>query len=269
MDKRPLLYDVFSKAGGATRGYQMAGFRVIGIDHEPQPHHCGDGFLQMDAFDFFDAYLRGEFEPAAAFHASPPCQGYSIMRNLPWLRGKEYPMLLTPVREALNLIGLPYVIENVNGARYRPAGVKGALPDGLQAAYLCGGMFGLPFYRHRRFETPFFWTQPGHPKHRQRIRSGASLGGRARDIVFSDTETQHESWPGRRLGQEVVSSPSGISAWAANNGAYYGHAKGVKRAALAMGIDWMNGDELSQAIPPVFTQYVGGFLMAEVLSHGR
>lgn len=31
-----------------------------------------------------------------------------------------------------------------------------------------------------------------------------------------------------------------------------------------MGIDWMKRHELTQAIPPAFTEYVGCHLMAEV-----
>jgi hypothetical protein len=31
-----------------------------------------------------------------------------------------------------------------------------------------------------------------------------------------------------------------------------------------MGIDWMNGAELNEAIPPAYTRYVGAFVLAEL-----
>ncbi len=37
----------------------------------------------------------------------------------------------------------------------------------------------------------------------------------------------------------------------------------------AMGIDWMTNAELTQAIPPVFTEHIGGFLLAEVERRAR
>ena len=43
-----------------------------------------------------------------------------------------------------------------------------------------------------------------------------------------------------------------------------GHSAGWKLAAEAMGIDWMNRDELAQAIPPCFTEYIGRQLLAHL-----
>lgn len=39
--------------------------------------------------------------------------------------------------------------------------------------------------------------------------------------------------------------------------------------AGAMGIPWMNRDELSEAIPPAYTEHIGGYLLAEVQRRQR
>ncbi len=221
---KPRLLDLFCKAGGATKGYQQAGFYVVGVDIEPQPHYCGDEFIQADAMTFpLDGY--------DLVHASVPCQGYSVMRHLPWLKGKEYPMLIEPMQTRLEAAGVSYVMENVMGAQ-----------SVLQAGWLCGQMFGLPFFRHRLFATNWFWLQPGHPIHTSVIRHGRLRGGRAREVV-------------------AVQSRS-LAAWQQGNGAQksgvgVGHAAGWRDAAEAMQIDWMSRDELTQAIPPTYTEYIG------------
>ena len=35
----------------------------------------------------------------------------------------------------------------------------------------------------------------------------------------------------------------------------------IEQARKAMGIDWMTRDELVQAIPPVYTEFIGRILM--------
>ena len=224
----PRLLDLFSGAGGAACGYHRAGFYVVGVDIKPQPRYIGDEFIQADALKYVAEHGH-EFD---AIHASPPCQGYSIMRNLPWLREKEYPLLIDPVRKLLEATGKPWVIENVMGAK-------------LPAGWLCGTMFGLPFYRHRAFETNFFWMQPGHPNHEFTVRNGRALGARARDVVFQQTRRGLENWFNG----------------AQKRGCGYGHAAGVGLVREAMRIDWMTRDELSQAIPPAYTEYVGRELL--------
>lgn len=220
-------------------GYHQAGFEVIGVDLKPQPRYPFE-FHQADALTY-------PLEGFDVIHASPPCQGYSIMRNLPWLRDKVYPLLLTPTRERLLATGKPYIIENVAGARYRPA-----LPEGLKAGWLCGQMFGLPLLRHRYFETNWFWLAPAHGKHWGSVRNGRTLGSRARDIV-----TMPVSMSG---GPERHFRANGARKSAAN----IGHAAGFELAKEAMGIDWMRRDELTQAIPPVMTRYLGTILLVEL-----
>jgi hypothetical protein len=64
----PKLLDLYCKAGGATKGYQRAGFHVTGLDIEPQPRYCGDAFVQADAIEYVTAHGH-EYD---FIHASPP-----------------------------------------------------------------------------------------------------------------------------------------------------------------------------------------------------
>lgn len=252
------LLDLFCGAGGAAMGYHRA-FEAAGIEHEivgidivNQPRYPFT-FIQGDAMEF-------PLEGFDAIHASPPCQGYSIMRNLPWNQDRDYPLLLLDVRQRLDSAGVPYVIENVGGARHGAKGLvkRGLQEHGLKAGFLCGQMFGLPLYRHRYFETNWFWMHPGHGKH-ERIRAGSSLAGRARDIVFQhgDDGRGGATWSGRR------EQPAGLAVrnGAGVHGNGIGHSAGWRRAAEGLGIDWMKREELTQAIPPAFTEYIGAQLI--------
>src|SRR3990167_4313533 len=259
------LLDLFCGGGGAGMGYSQAGWEVVGVDLEPQKHYPFE-FHQADAFE----YLAEHWQEFDAIHGSPICKGYSVMNNLPWLKGKEYPLQILPLREALNAIGKTYVIENVMGARFGAKGLakRGLEAHGMQAGWLCGTMFGLPFYRHRLFETNWFYLQPGHPTHRLHLLRGRNMGGRARQVIFSNAEDARgaASWPNRR-GTEAGSGLSlargqGNGAQAAGVGV--GHAKGWRLAAEAMGIDWMNREELTQAIPPAYTKFIGEALRRQL-----
>jgi DNA (cytosine-5)-methyltransferase 1 len=148
--KRPRfrLLDTFCGAGGAGMGYYRAGFAVTGVDILPQPHYPFP-VIQTDALE----YIAEHGHEYDAIHASPPCQGYSCMRHLPWLQGREYPLLIPQVRELLQRSGRLWVIENVADAP-------------LNGALLCGAALGLPVIRHRRFESNIlllFPPCPGHP----------------------------------------------------------------------------------------------------------
>lgn len=205
-------------------GYYQAGFAdITGVDIQPQPRYPFQ-FVQADALE----YLAEDGHKYDAIHASPPCQGYSIMNNLPWLRHREYPLLILPTLEILNALGKPYVLENVMGARHSARGLKkrGLEAHGLKAGWLCGTMFRRPFYRHRLFATNWLWLMPGHPKHRTRIRADHNQNGT-------------------------------LTRWQSSAAVGIGHAKGWRLAAEAMGVDWMKQEELTQAIPPVYTEWIG------------
>jgi len=226
------LLDLFCGAGGAGMGYHRAGFdEIVGVDIAPQKNYPFE-FVQGDALEYV-AEHGGEFD---AIHASPPCQGYSIMRNLPWLKDREYPMLIDPVRELLEGVGKPWVIENVMGA-YLPAG------------WLCGTMFGLPFYRHRAFESNWFWMQPGHPKHQ--VTVAVAQHSRHPNPVNTEWRKTHDG----ALAAEGMDDPRRRD----RNGQSYPQHAGAnwKGAAEAMDIDWMKREELTQAIPPAYTEYIG------------
>lgn len=145
--EKPRALDLFCGAGGATRGLQRAGFHVTGIDIKSQPRYCGDEFYQADALEF----------PLHGFDfiwASPPCQAYTVARNI---QKREHPRLIGHIRHRLIAAAIPYVIENVPGAPLRDPRI------------LCGTSFGLrvkvgstwyELRRHRLFECNFFWLAP-------------------------------------------------------------------------------------------------------------
>lgn len=234
---KPRLLDLFCGAGGAAMGYHRAGFEVVGVDIEPQPRYPFE-FHQADAMTVLDAL---EDTPVSGFgfpwlnrfdaiHASPPCQGYSRLRHLPWLKDREYPLLIEPTRDRLEAIGLPWVIENVEDA---------PMPYYI---VLCGIPLGLPnIERHRKFGSNLLlWTLP-HEKHTRVLASGGASLGR------------------RYTGHGVTGVIKEIS-----RTSVAGHVTGWREAAEHMGIDWMKREELTQAIPPAYTEWIGRQLLAVI-----
>jgi DNA (cytosine-5)-methyltransferase 1 len=211
---KPRLLDLFSGAGGCARGYQLAGFHVTGVDNRQQPRYVGDAFILGDALDYCAEHGH-EYD---AIHASPPCQAYTSLGSLH--KHKTYPDLLAPTRDALVSTGKPWVIENVVGAPLRGY------------VQLCGAMFGLRVYRHRRFESPCYFWRPRHPRHTLPALAHRAPSGKSRKEAY--------------LAGECFASVTG------NAGNY---------AGPGMGIDWMIGEELSQAIPPAYCEFIGRQLL--------
>ena len=141
--------------------------------------------------------------------------------------GKAYPDLLPATRDALRASGRPWVIENVERAPLRPD------------IRLCGVMFGLRVYRHRWFEVSFperlpLFCSPPHPRHERRVNRRG--------------ENRRAHW-----------AAGGFLTVTGDVGRYVGPE--------GMGIDWMTGKDLSEAIPPAYTVWVGTVLR-ELLGAG-
>lgn len=141
---KPRLLDLFCGAGGAGMGYSRAGFEVVGVDINPQPHYPFE-FHQADALTY-------PLEGFDAIHASPPCQRYSAGSAAAG-RSRTHPDYYEPIRDRLIRTGLPFVVENVLGAPYSHGFV------------LCGSMFDMRIRRHRNFETSWLVLMPFYCDH--------------------------------------------------------------------------------------------------------
>ncbi len=215
----PVLLDLFCSAGGAATGYYRAGFDVVGVDIEPQPRFprfCR--FIQADAMEI----LKGSLDEYDAVHASPPCQAYSdAMKHLT----SGYPELIEPVLGRFQQLGIPWVIENVQGSPL----VTGDTLFGDHGLILCGSMFGLRVQRHRLFQTSLPVDPPRKCDHSEVVMNPHNAGARKkwRDILG-------EGIPIERTWREE------------------------------MGVGWMTAHEGRESIPPVYTTHIGHFLRNKV-----
>jgi DNA (cytosine-5)-methyltransferase 1 len=155
---KPVVYDAYCGAGGAGKGYDLAGYEVIGFDLADQPDYPFE-FHKMNALSVIVATLTGALRPPALWHTSPPCQA-SCTLTKGTNKGRKYIDLIPATRELLLLTGIPFVIENVQGAKVR------------RDLTLCGETFGLGVLRHRYFElgNGAAATQPKHKEHRGLVR---------------------------------------------------------------------------------------------------
>jgi DNA (cytosine-5)-methyltransferase 1 len=217
-----LLLDLFCCAGGAAMGYHRAGFTVWGVDIAPQPRYPFK-FNQNNALNrwwLHPHWIAANFD---AVHASPPCQRFSDLAKRNG-NADAWPDLIEPTRKLLQETGLPYVIENVEGAPL------------IEPTMLCGTMFpGTRVIRHRLFETNFPLVAPPHGRH---------------PLVY--TRDKRKAHYGK------------LSEWTSPVQVTGGGNCSKAAAADAMGIDWMTKNELNEAIPPAYTQFIGEQLIAHI-----
>lgn len=141
----------------------------------------------------------------------------------PVCKGYSITAKLTPGKKHPMLIEPTRAMLKASGVPYVIENVVGApLIDPMM---LCGTQFGLRVFRHRLFECSFFALEPSHFPHRGTTNSSRT---------YSTFAT----------GADMI--------------CLAGHNFRRVDGALAMGIDWpMTRDELANAIPPAFAEFIG------------
>lgn len=173
-------------------------------------------------------YARRYGSKFDAIHASPPCQSHTRLKHQ--IKNvphrKRFRDVLEETQDVLRKVGLPWVIENVPGAPLEPTVI------------LCGTTFdleadGYELRRHRIFKATFPIPPVGPCRHRHRPVTVACS-----HVFVCKIPKPPKTW------QESV---------------------GLSVGRRLMGIEWMNQHELGESIPPAYTEYIGRFLLTDVL----
>jgi DNA (cytosine-5)-methyltransferase 1 len=207
-------------------GYHRAGYRVIGVDLSPQPHYPFE-FMQADMMHVLADLAAGRPIPGKPM---PVAIHVSAPCQGYSQMSRCHPGLAGTYAKLVADAKAALIAIGLPWLMENVPGSGLAAQDdlfGAMGTMLCGGMFRLPLYRHRLFEASFHLHAPGHPRH-----------------LIPASKAGH--W-----------EPGTIMSVA-------GNCTPVAVAKVAMGIDWMPRRILSQAIPPAYTEHLGGLLTAHL-----
>jgi hypothetical protein len=224
---RPLLLDLFCCAGGAGTGYHRAGFDVHGVDIADRPNYPFR-LHRGDALDHLAHLIAsGEIARYAFVHASPPCQDKCAL-TVGTNRSRGWG------GTHVDLVAPTRALLDKTGLPYvieQPNGRAEIRKD----ITLCGEQFGLGVIRHRNFELGGWSTdRPAHIPHRGRV-SGWRHGR-------------------KHTGPYVAAYGSG------------GGKPTIPELQAAMGITWTDvREELTEAIPPAYTEWLGRAFLARTM----
>ena len=229
-------------------GLHRAGYEVVGVDAavnvKTKAPGCPSRIKALTKYYPFDLIIGDALNPPVRLEdfdliwASPPCQRYTMV-----FRGREklqerYPDLLPPTRALLEGSGVPYIIENVPGAPIRADVV------------LSGAMFGLDIVRRRHFEcsgfTPPFALQQQHYKKTVSDGTLSTVAGAG----------ANNAWNVRRKAEKRLGK---ATKWRNLPEELKNRLREKNTAAAwreAMGIDWMTRDELREAVPPAYAEFI-------------
>jgi DNA (cytosine-5)-methyltransferase 1 len=211
-------------------GYHRAGFDVYGVDIEPQPRypfpfHPGDALYMIRAL--LDGFSMGFERRTAVGYELLSLSDFAVIHASPPCQARTKAQKLRGNDHPL-LIAPTRALLDRTGLPYV---IENVVPDDdeidplIDPVTLCGGMFGIETYRHRQFETNWDVDQPVHPEH---VARTTKMGRPPREGEF----------------MHIV-----------------GNFSGVARGREVMGMPWASRDGLREAIPPAYTEWLGGLLI--------
>ena len=222
---KPRLLDLFCGAGGAAMGYSRAGFDVVGVDIKPQPNYPFE-FEQADALAFVRNGLHGRPHDIWG-------RGFDAVHASPPCQAYTAYKRTGNVGDYPDLIAPVRELLQATGLPYVIENVVGApLHDPV---LICGTMFDPPMevQRHRLFEANWALEPPVWPC--RHLLNGPRF----------PASTNRARMSRRTLAVGQWNTP-------------------LELQRQAMGIDWMTLDELSEAIPPAYTEFIGAQLLARL-----
>ena len=222
---KPRLLDLFCGAGGAAVGYHRAGFEVVGVDIKPQPRYPFP-FVRADVLALLRENTEGNCWPLEGQWGLDAHRFDAIHASPPCQAYSKAQRIQK--RDHPDLVGPTRDLLQATGLPWVIENVPGSpLRDPV---VLEGQMFdGLRTQRPRWFETNWPLDVP------------FLRGPRPAPQVKMGRKPKRDEWV------QVV-----------------GHAADARGSGEAMGIDWMNRDELSQAIPPAYTELIGHQLLQHI-----
>lgn len=212
------LVDLCCKAGGCSTGYYRAA-KALKRSIEIIGVDIEDQPNYPYEFVKMDAieFFENNFQFFNRVHASPPCQKFSTATAVHRANGEVYSDALYPIQKLIREYQIPAVIENVMAAP-----IRGDI-------ILRGDMFDLKVLRSRKFEIHhWFMLNPFIPK-----KIGSVKEGDFAQVVGKGQLTA----PGSK---KVKMEGTILEVW-----------------SKSMGIDWMTVEELREAIPPAYTEFIG------------
>jgi DNA (cytosine-5)-methyltransferase 1 len=224
---KPRIVVLGCGAGGSSTGYHRAGWEVVGVDFLPQPNYPFE-FIQADALTFLGDW--NDQTPNEWFEACGTSVFAAIHASMPCQRWTAYKRRGEHVRHREDLVTPLRPLLEATGLPYVIENVPGA--PLVSPVRLCGSSFGLDIRRHRLFETN--WP----------------LQGLACD----------HSWQTPRF--PAATNRAAMSRRTIEIGVY---RIPLERQKEAMQVDWsVTLHELSQMVPPAYTEHIGHQLAAYV-----